>query len=289
MSHNPFSNPDLGNPADFHDYNVAPRTSLLSIASLVLGILSLVTCCVGGAVPGVPAAALGIGAIFVINSKNGRLVGRGMAISGIVMGTLGLFLNIIGALLLSKYVGFVAGATTQPMRGIEAADVRPLQDMLNADAAARLDEPTMLAFRKEYQDRLGAFKSVDTNLINFVTNAWNTYGTKVGALQIDPNRHGVPIPIDGYFENGTAEIWLFMPSNYQANPGSTPKIVTNIAIVPETGTPIFLLPLQAAPAPGTSGGSAPTPPANPDPSATPPAPDSAPKPEEAPATPPTGG
>lgn len=62
----------------------------LAIASLVLGILSLVTCCIGiGAVFGL--AAIILGAVSLYQKK-----GKGLAIAGIITGGFGLVLGIIG-------------------------------------------------------------------------------------------------------------------------------------------------------------------------------------------------
>jgi hypothetical protein len=69
-------NPAGGQPAS--------RTSGLAIASLVCGLLSLVTCLFTG----IPAVVLGIIALLKINNSNGLLQGRGMAIAGLIIGGL---------------------------------------------------------------------------------------------------------------------------------------------------------------------------------------------------------
>jgi hypothetical protein len=66
-----------------------PKTSPLSIWSLVLGILSLVGCTLFAAVPGV---ICGHKALGKIKRSNGALEGKGMAIAGLVTGYLSVFL-----------------------------------------------------------------------------------------------------------------------------------------------------------------------------------------------------
>ena len=71
------------------------RTSGKAVASLILGIVSF---CIGLA--GIIAIILGAAAKSEIDEGDGRLTGRGMAIAGIVLGAVGLGLNIIGLILM---------------------------------------------------------------------------------------------------------------------------------------------------------------------------------------------
>lgn len=85
-----------GGQPQFNQYNPnmdAPKESKgLSIASMVLGILST-TCCCGGI-----GVLMGLAAIIMgaVGKKKG---GRGMAIAGIVCGSIGLVVSIIYLLL----------------------------------------------------------------------------------------------------------------------------------------------------------------------------------------------
>jgi len=69
--------------APVFDY-VAPQTSGKAIASLVLGLCSLVTCFFTG----VPAIIFGVLGLGDINNHPKRLTGKGLAISGIVLGSI---------------------------------------------------------------------------------------------------------------------------------------------------------------------------------------------------------
>lgn len=283
MSQNPYSASGMqpGSPIENFAQGFEPRTSVMAIVSLVLGILSLVMCCVGlGAIAGVPAAGFGIAAIIAINGKQGALSGRGMAVSGIVTGTIGLFGTILVWVGVSTSINGMAMMYRPVMSGIESADVRAVQNVLTVEASAQLDEAKLLAFRKEYQDRLGAYQGMDANAIKFIRTAIKTYSDP-GVQQLMQKEKRVPMVMDAKFANGDAQIWLIMRENTTAK-GNT-KIFVDIRIVPPTGNPISLM--------GLGSGTTTTPPANPDPNATPPAAPSAPSapaPEQ-PATPPTGG
>lgn len=284
MSQNPYSASGMqpGSPIENFAQGFEPRTSVMAIVSLVLGILSLVMCCVGvGAIAGVPAAGFGIAAIIAINAKQGALSGRGMAVSGIVTGTIGLFGTILIWVGASSVIGGVATVFRPVMNGIENADVRAVQNILTAESSAKLDEAALLAFRKQYQDRLGAFQGVDSNALNFVMTSIKTYTGDPKVQTLVEKHKRVPLIMKGKFANGDAQIWLVLPERTNSS-GQKPDIFVDVMIVPASGEWISLL------GTGTSAGTPATPAANPDPNATPPAAPSAPAPEQ-PATPPTGG
>jgi len=72
----------MDSPQPYSPYPVERPTSGAAIASLVLGIISLVTCALT-AIPAVICGHIGLSAI-----KQGQFEGRGMAIAGLVMGYL---------------------------------------------------------------------------------------------------------------------------------------------------------------------------------------------------------
>lgn len=67
----------------------------MAIASLVCGILS-VTCCCGGWLPSILAI------IFGIISKNRKKDNNGMALTGIILGAIGLVISIITAIIMAS-------------------------------------------------------------------------------------------------------------------------------------------------------------------------------------------
>lgn len=85
----PFSNAPAFNPAAPRPSG-PPKTSAAALASLVLGISSLLCLCVTA----LPALICGIVGLSNIGKSNGQLKGRGLAITGII---LSLLLTIVGA------------------------------------------------------------------------------------------------------------------------------------------------------------------------------------------------
>jgi len=79
-----------GELAPFVDYG-PPETSGKAVASLVLGICSFVVCCVAG----VPAIIFGILGLGDINNPTKHVSGKGMAISGIVLGSITSVLSLL--------------------------------------------------------------------------------------------------------------------------------------------------------------------------------------------------
>lgn len=74
-------------------YPVAPPTSGLAIASMVCGILAIVTCYIH-AIFGIPAVICGHMALSAIRQAPLPMAGRGMAIAGLVTGYLGIVFSI---------------------------------------------------------------------------------------------------------------------------------------------------------------------------------------------------
>jgi len=78
--------------------SVGPRTSALAITALVLGCAAVVL----GPITGIPAVILGVVAIVKTRRSGGRLIGKGMAVAGLVVGLVfsALFALFIGAVTL---------------------------------------------------------------------------------------------------------------------------------------------------------------------------------------------
>ena len=75
-----------------------PKTSGLAVASLVLGITSVVamTCCCGtGFIPAILAVIFGHVAQYQIKRSAGRLEGSSLAIAGLACGYIGLVIQLV--------------------------------------------------------------------------------------------------------------------------------------------------------------------------------------------------
>ncbi len=82
-----------------------PRTNPLAIWSLILGIISFFCC---GLFTGIPAVICGHMAHSRIKNSGGSEAGSGMAIAGLVIGYMGIFLTTIGILAAIAVPNFIA-------------------------------------------------------------------------------------------------------------------------------------------------------------------------------------
>ena len=117
MSQDPIFNRSMGQPLKPPVIGDS-RTSGKAIASIVLGFLSIVGMCFTG-IPGLILGILGLGDV---NRSNGRVGGKGVAIFGIVLSSLGIVWTIFALLIamLLPAVGAVRGAAhrTKSMNNI---------------------------------------------------------------------------------------------------------------------------------------------------------------------------
>ena len=84
-----------------------PRTNGLAIASMVLGILSIVFFCLWF-FPVMPILAVVFGHIALSQIRNQGTAGRGMALAGLITGYLGLALTVVMIILM------IVGTVTSP-------------------------------------------------------------------------------------------------------------------------------------------------------------------------------
>jgi hypothetical protein len=150
--------------ADFPTFSPPPTHNAgLAIAALVLGIISLVTC--GGLGVGAIATIIcGHMALSSIGKARGGLGGRGMAVTGLVMGYVSILLVV--PVLASLSMGAIAkmGEKGQVLKGM--ADARQTALAIRVYAAdkagkypATLDElVTAGALEREVLDKLQSFK-----------------------------------------------------------------------------------------------------------------------------------
>ena len=88
-----------------NDFDPHPKTNPLAVWSLVLGIISFLCC---GLFTGIPAVICGHIAHSKIKESGGREAGGGMAIAGLVIGYIGIFLTTIGILAAIAVPNFIA-------------------------------------------------------------------------------------------------------------------------------------------------------------------------------------
>lgn len=271
--HVPFGGPESLSPE---------RTSMTAIFGAIAGGISVFLCCIPGVGPAIAVVglALSLAGIFLISSSRGRLSGRGAAIAGIVTSLLGLVFG--GIVLAGLLFGFKSlGTYGEVLAGAEAGDLPQATAPLSPAAASAVDSARLADFKARYTAQVGGFREVTPGF-------WSTLSAYSDAVQrIDVPRlqsvYGaniIPLPITANFANGPAVIVLVteQAQTQGANPKYPMGLAHNVAVLPPTGEPIWLIDPRLS-----------VPPANPapvpaDPNAAPPAVEPEP-PASAPASP----
>lgn len=132
-----------------------PRTSGLAITSLVLGLLSFLTCCVTG-VPAIIFGAIGLGRI---GGSGGALRGKGIAIAGIILGSIGTLLVFALALVgyqFARKEGPSHAAAVEMMRiGVAFQEYAKAKGQLPAPASYDAAGRPLLSWRVHLLPMLG--------------------------------------------------------------------------------------------------------------------------------------
>ncbi|HZM79854.1 MAG TPA: DUF4190 domain-containing protein [Candidatus Limnocylindrales bacterium] len=81
-------------------WNREPRTSAAAVASLIFGIFSVLGGCLICAIP--PIVAVITGHVGIARTRQGRLKGHGMALTGIIIGYLLIIPGLIGLFFFSR-------------------------------------------------------------------------------------------------------------------------------------------------------------------------------------------
>jgi hypothetical protein len=103
--------PPSGYPPGYPPYQVAPPNDGLGLASMIVGIVSLVLSCLYGlGLLGAPAALI-MGRISMkrIDRSNGQLGGRGMAQAGFILGIIGTIFLVLAVIALGVIIAVAVG------------------------------------------------------------------------------------------------------------------------------------------------------------------------------------
>jgi hypothetical protein len=237
MTQNPYAQP----PGFDTSMSAPARTSVAAILSLVCALVCFI--------PGLSILAiiLGIAALMMISSSQGRVTGKGLAISGIFIGVLVTLLwgaAVYGAKQLNQMFGqqFMGNATTF-FQAVEAKNYSQARTLLNTPTNQQApSDADFDAFVAAYQAEVGTFKSMPDGLFSLLGSYSKLQGFN---LQASPGQ--VPIPTE--FSNGIAVVWLELPPGM--NPGSTPTKssipIVNIGVLSRNGKSIWLIPRPGAP------------------------------------------
>lgn len=231
MSQNPYAT--YGMP----DESVPARTSVLAILSLVSSLI----CCIPGL--GALGAVLGGLSLIRIGSSNGRRTGKGLAITGIVIG---LIVSILWVFIFIGASATMAQAAKifQPMvQAATAPDAATLRAKVSPTLANVLTDADFANFKAKIDAEIGAVQPPPTGMIAF----FKQYG-EVGQLMQNqqPGQNAMPIPLIG--DKGKGVLWVHMPrgGNVQVRPGTTPGdemlgIAINFSVLLPSGEEVFLV------------------------------------------------
>lgn len=248
-----------GGTGDF-SYDNRPfeqRTSVLAIVSLVLSLLGV---CIPGF--GLLGLLFGVISIFLISGSAGRLSGRGLSASGIVIGLLTtvIWLAIIAGM--SKVISVFGSSIFVPadntMKAIEAGDWKKARAEFTSSTADKLTDADFVAFRTAYQAEMGAYKSGPTGFIDFALQMGEV-GPAMNRFQNNPNNL-IPVPMT--FEKGKAVVALQVtpPAQTGSTSGAILIPISNLQLVTLSGKTITLYDPDNRPLPS---GEASTPEASP--------------------------
>ncbi|MBL8764692.1 MAG: hypothetical protein JNM07_10535 [Phycisphaerae bacterium] len=217
------------------------RTSLLAIFSLVLALI----CFLPG--PGVLAAILGSASLFAITSAKGRLGGKGLAATGIVVGLLATVL----------WVGLAIGAV-QFWRMTQKQFLAPANEIIlaiessNPDVVAKNFSPDMQpqvasyigAFRDSYKDELGKFQGIPQEFWDVIQSTGRAFSApQQNGRHASQEQMQNTVPFPGKFEKGTALVLIELDvTRGPSNTGRGFPYFRNIGIMTPTGKFTWLFP-----------------------------------------------
>lgn len=196
---------------------VAPRVSILAIASLILGIL-----CLPGF--GLLAMILGGAAILLITRARGRLTGMGIAAAGCIIG---LIASVIWVVISVGAVGAMQQGSVamrpmlvpaqQALTAMQSGDIQTARQNFSPTLNAGVKDQEVKDFVAAYTTDLGAFKSSPQSLGDYI-RAWFTLGSQMGNQnQGMQQQYPNVFPIPAEFDKGWGLLMVQMPPNWSGS------------------------------------------------------------------------
>lgn len=211
---------------------IQPRTSKLAWLALLLGVLAVILLCIPVVAPTIGAIAVfaSIGAIVRISGSEGRIMGKGLAVTGFVTGIISVLLGVscvVG-------IGWFGGQIQTYSKGLEYAQAGDAASF-NAIAApgAQVTKEDLGAFVASYQPTLGNFKEAPRSFLQiFKSLRVPAVSTEMNALQqLNPGHQAIPVMWK--FDNEDAAVMLVLDQT--ATPtGAQMGTILDIAIASKT-------------------------------------------------------
>lgn len=211
------------------ELDAPPRTSAMSIASLVTSL--------GCVIPGVGllAVVLGIVALGLIGRARGRLSGRGLAATGIILGLISTVLwGAVAAGGLQAWTFYTKQMAPVGDRAIMAAaagDLDALRAEMTQSAGESVDAQRMAFFISTIEDDQGAIVSVETN-ISTMSQAFGRVfgGSQGGGGGAQPGSDVAPVPVALRCAQGDVLAWPIFDA--QSFNGGTPLLADIMVQLP---------------------------------------------------------
>ena len=160
MTRNPYAHP-IDEPEE-QLVEAAPRVSIMALLSIVLSAI----CCIPGL--GLLGSIFGGASLVAIRRSGGRLKGRGMAITGLVLGLVITIVWLGGWVVFSRSVGFALNSASTTMSAIEAGDWNTARAHIALADGSSVTDEQLASFRTRYQAAAGSFTSMPTGMIEFM-------------------------------------------------------------------------------------------------------------------------
>ena len=220
-----YSSPGFGQYPQQQPF-VEQRTSVMAVLSLVFALI----CCPPG--PSLLGVFFGVAALIAIGRSNDRLVGRGLAISGIIIGLivcaiwLGITIGVGGAL--KAYQSQFAEPLVTKFKTLETGNYTEFRTMLTPEANAKITDADIAAFHAGYTSELG-------KLVDSPSGLWDVMKVAMEARDAWAPAQGRNdlIPLVGRFDNGPGIVlFQFDPSGAGQNPQGIQQFANIIISAP---------------------------------------------------------
>lgn len=224
MTRNPYEH-----PMDLPPELVEPRrVSALAVSSLIFGIL----CCIPGF--GLIGTILGGSGLIAIGRSEGRLSGRGMAFTGLLLGLFGT-LAWLGVLVGGSYTLQQMGTYSDIVRAADKGDHTGVRAMLSPAAAKSITDAQIDAFAARVKAEHGAFQGPPSGLAGWFSG----YGAVGEGIQrVTANKNPQPIPLPVRFDQGWGLCLITIDPS--ATMGSGMATVGELIVIAKDGSEIKL-------------------------------------------------
>ncbi len=187
-----------------------------------------------------------------IGKSEGRLSGKPLAITGLVLGLL--FSGVWIALTLGASATWttVRQSVMPALTAFENADLSKVRPLMMSDVAGAVGDEQLLRFAAEIKQKLGRPEGLPANLLTVTQFYFSTmFGGTLPAPYLaqmstqPPTALFLPVPVE--FTNGRATVLLHLPPSgrAQASSGKLQGLLRNVIIILADGTEIKLLPDDA--------------------------------------------